>query len=145
MVWATISVAMDTIRTRLATHDIKPTAQRVAIANIVLRSHRHPSADEVFELVKKEHAAVSRATVYNTMNLMVDKGLCKALVITEGHVVYDPNMEPHHHLIDEESGAIFDLPLEAVSVEIADSIEGFDIQNVEVIVHGRRSANPSGA
>ena len=136
-------MAMQSIRTRLAEHDIKPTAQRVAIADIVFGNHQHPSADEVFELAKKELAVVSRATVYNTLNLLVRKGLCKALVLAEGHTVYDPNTAPHHHLIDEESGAIYDLPLEAVSVEIADSIEGFDVENVEVIVRGRRTANPS--
>jgi SAM-dependent methyltransferase len=49
---------------------------------------------------------VSRATVYNTLNLLVEKGLLKQLTLAEGRVVFDPNMERHHHFIDEVTGTI---------------------------------------
>ncbi|HSN81499.1 MAG TPA: transcriptional repressor, partial [Polyangiales bacterium] len=48
---------------------IKPSAQRVAVAEFVLHTDAHPSADEVWSRVRERFPMVSRATVYNTLNL----------------------------------------------------------------------------
>src|SRR5687767_12575599 len=87
---------------------IQPSAQRVAVARYVLTTEDHPSADQVFARVKDDLLVLSRATVYNTLNLFVEKGLLRALVLAEGRVVFDPKLEPHHHFIDEDSGTIHD-------------------------------------
>ena len=99
---------------------------------------QHPSADDVFEAVNKSAPVVSRATVYNTLNLFADKGLCRALVIKEGHTVYDPHMEPHHHLIDEVDGQIYDLPMDALKVTLNEPIEGFEVTSMEVVLRAHR-------
>lgn len=72
----------------------------------VLHTVEHPSADIVWNRVKARVPYISRATVYNTLNLFVEKGLLRALTLAEDSVVFDPNVERHHHLVDEESGAI---------------------------------------
>ena len=92
---------MRDLRKVLESSGIQATPQRVAIAEVVLDSDRHPSADQVLEKVFENGTNVSRATVFNTLNTFVEHGLCRALVLTEGHVVYDPKMERHHHLVDE--------------------------------------------
>jgi Fur family iron response transcriptional regulator len=125
--------------TILQSHGIQPTAQRLAIAKVILGSKLHPSADEVLDAVNHQGGSVSRATVFNTLNTFVEQGLCRALVLTEGHVVYDPNMERHHHLVDEDSGRIYDLPWDAVEVKITRPVEGFEVENLEVVVRGRRN------
>ena len=76
---------------------INPSAQRVAVAQYVLHTEDHPSADEVWTRVRKRFPHVSRATVYNTLNLFVEKGLLRQFVLTEGRVVFDPKIEDHHH------------------------------------------------
>ena len=126
------------LQNKLKEHGVQPTAQRIAIANVVLTSDQHPSADEVFEAVNKQEPIVSRATVYNTLNLFADKGLCRALAIKEGHTVYDPHMEPHHHLIDEVDGQVYDLPLDALQVTLNEPIDGFDVTSMEVVVRAHR-------
>ena len=126
------------IRAQLKAYAIQPTAQRLAIAATVLHTDRHPSADEVFETVNREFPTVSRATVYNTLNLFVEKGLCRTLTLREGRIVYDPNMAPHHHLLDEESGRIYDLPWDALEVTLNTPIEGFDVTTMEVVVRANR-------
>jgi len=126
------------IRAQLKAYAIQPTAQRLAIAATVLHTDRHPSADEVFETVNRELPTVSRATVYNTLNLFVEKGLCRTLTLREGRIVYDPNMAPHHHLLDEESGRIYDLPWDALEVTLNTPIEGFDVTTMEVVVRANR-------
>ena len=101
---------------RLEQHGIRASAQRTAIAEWVLSTESHPSADRVWTEVKKTLPMVSRATVYNTLRLFVEKGLLRELVLAPGFVVYDPKMEPHHHFIEDESGAIHDLPWGSIGV-----------------------------
>jgi len=90
----------------LREHGIQPSAQRMAIAEYVLFTTAHPSADQVWARVKKTFPMVSRATVYNTVHLFVEKGLLRQLVLAEGKVVFDPKVESHHHFIDEATGTI---------------------------------------
>ncbi|HZM48837.1 MAG TPA: transcriptional repressor, partial [Vicinamibacteria bacterium] len=71
----------------LREHGIQPSAQRVAVADYVLHTDEHPSADQVFAKVRKTFPMLSRATVYNTLNLFVEKHLLRELVLAEGRVV----------------------------------------------------------
>ncbi len=130
--------AMNETASILQSHGIQPTVQRLAIARVILGSDRHPSADGVLDALNGQGERVSRATVFNTLNTFVEQGLCRALVLTEGHVVYDPNMERHHHLVDEDSGRIYDLPWDAVEVKVTRPVAGFEVENLEVVVRGRR-------
>lgn len=117
---------------------VQPSAQRLAIARYVLFTEEHPSADQVFAKVKQALPMVSRATVYNTLNLFVDKGLLRAHVLAEGRVVFDPNLSPHHHFIDEDTGAIHDVPWSALAVTNVDSLEGFDVHEYQVVLRGKK-------
>ena len=125
------------VSARLRHHGIRPSAHRLAIAEFVLHTHSHPSADHVFEAVRKTFPVVSRATVYNTLNLFVDKGLLLRLVVDPGRVVYDPDLSPHHHLIDEDTGAIYDIPWDALKVPALKSVGDFDVTGCHVVMRGR--------
>ncbi|MDH3624769.1 MAG: transcriptional repressor [Myxococcales bacterium] len=122
----------------LEAHGIKPSAQRVAIADYVLHTDEHPSADEVWERVKRVFPMVSRATVYNTLNLFVAKGLLRHLVLTEGRLVFDSNVDKHHHFIDEETGKIYDLPWDTLEVSRVEQLKGFDVRDYQVLVRGKK-------
>lgn len=130
---------MDLLAT-LRQHDIPVTAQRVAVAGYVLGTDDHPSADVVWGRVKQDFPVISRATVYNTLNLFVKKGLLRELVLAEGRVVFDPKVEPHHHFIDEASGAIHDIAWDALDVRKVERLEGFDVREYQVVLHGRVTA-----
>ena len=123
---------------KLREHGIGPSAQRVAVAEHVLDTDAHPSADEVFAAVKRGFPMISRATVYNTLNLFVKKGLLRELVLAEGRVVYDPLIEPHHHLVDDESGTIKDIPWDALKVSGIEKLGALaDVHEFQVVVRGR--------
>ncbi|MCE9593141.1 MAG: transcriptional repressor [Planctomycetes bacterium] len=125
----------------LRTHDVQPSAQRVAIAEYVLDTDEHPSADQVWSRVMEAFPMVSRATVYNTLNLLVEKGLLRQHVLAEGRIVFDPLVEPHHHFIDEETGRIHDVPWDAIKVSRVDALEGFDVAEYQVVLRGRRKGS----
>jgi Fur family transcriptional regulator, iron response regulator len=117
---------------------IQPSAQRLAVAEYVLRTEAHPSADQVWAAVRESFPMISRATVYNTLNLFVEKGLLKQHVLAEGRVVFDPRVDPHHHFIDEGTGAIHDVDWGAVEVRRVGELRGLDVREYQVVMRGRR-------
>lgn len=121
----------------LREHGIQPSAQRVAVAVYVLQTDEHPSADQVWEAVRQTLPVLSRATVYNTLNLFVRKGLLRELILAPGKVVFDPKVEPHHHFIEETTGRIYDVPWDAVRVSRVNSLKGFDVHEYQVVMRGR--------
>lgn len=122
---------------RLREKGIQPSAQRVAVAEYVLTTQDHPSADQVWERVRSRLPVLSRATVYNTLNLFVDKGLLRQLVLAEGNLVFDPNVDAHHHFIDEATGAIHDVPWDALEVRHVERLRGYDVAEYQVVLRGR--------
>ncbi|MCG3172546.1 MAG: hypothetical protein GMKNLPBB_00700 [Myxococcota bacterium] len=135
---------MERVTKLLREHHIQPSAQRVAVGGYVLFTEEHPSAEQVWERVKENFPWLSRATVYNTLNLFVKKGLIRELIITEGKSVFDPRLDPHHHFVDEESGDILDIPFDTLEVRRLKDLPGLDIHETQVIIRGRRSAAPAG-
>ncbi len=124
----------------LRDHGIQPSAQRLAVAEYVLRTQDHPSADEVLARVRGRVPMISRATVYNTLNLFVEKGLLRQFVLAEGRLVFDPHVEPHHHFVDDESGTIVDVPWDALEVKRVEKLQGLDVKEYQVVLHGRRTS-----
>lgn len=117
---------------------IQPTPQRIAVVECVLTNKTHPTADDVLLSARKKCPTVSRATVYNTLNLLVEKGLIGMQTIKEGAVIFDPNIQKHHHFIDEETGDIYDIPWDQLEVKGKKQFEDFEILEFQVIMRGRR-------
>lgn len=125
----------------LRRHGIQATPQRIAVAEYILAVRTHPSADEVWEQVRRRCPTLSRATVYNTLNLFVEKGLVRTQVLKEGTVVFDPHVDAHHHFIDVDTGKIYDVPWEALKVSGEKALRGFEVNEYQVIMRGRRRKN----
>ncbi|MDB4967009.1 MAG: Peroxide stress regulator [Myxococcales bacterium] len=129
----------------LREHGIQPSAQRLAVAGYVLSTDEHPSAEEVLRRAKAQLPMISRATVYNTLNLFCKKGLVRQLVLAEGNVVFDCNVELHHHFIDVDTGTIHDVPWKAVRVSNMDRIPGYDVEEYMVVMRGKKRSVKSRA
>ena len=61
----------------LRQHDINPTHQRIEIAHALFSRGEHVSADQVLAIVNERHSETSKATVYNTLNLFLARGLVR--------------------------------------------------------------------
>ena len=122
----------------LAHHGIQPSAHRVAVGEYVFMTDEHPSADRVWAAVKERFPMISRATVYNTLNLFVEKQLLRELHLAPDSVVFDPNMERHHHLIDDDTGRILDVDWHEVDVRNIRRIGAYEVHDYQVVMHGRR-------
>lgn len=138
---------METAKTRseilalLQEHRIKPTQQRLQIAEVLFACPQHLSADQVLERVNERSGTVSKATVYNTLGLFSRCGLIREVVIDPTKVFYDSTTHPHHHLYHVETGMLTDLPLDAVDIrELPEPPAGTVIDGVDVVVRIRSGA-----
>ena len=124
---------------------IQPSAQRVAVSAYVLATHDHPTAEEVFARVRKKFPMLSRATVYNTLNLLLRKGLLRQFVLGGGRLVFDANVSDHHHFIETGSGKIHDVPWESLRVENVERLSEFEVADYHVVLRGRRKKKRPGS
>ena len=106
----------DNLAEVLRRHGVTPTHQRIEIAHALYSRHEHLSADQVLALVNERAPETSRATVYNTLNLFVEKGLIREVIVNADRVFYDPNTRPHYHVYDVATGRLTDIDAAAVQV-----------------------------
>jgi Fur family iron response transcriptional regulator len=97
-------------------HDINPTHQRIEIAHALFSRQEHLSADQVMAIVNTRHSETSKATVYNTLRLFLEKGLVREVIVDPSKVFFDPNTSPHHHLYEVDSGKLSDIDAEHVQI-----------------------------
>jgi len=123
--------------TVLLSHGVKPTPQRMVIAEYLLNTLDHPTADEILTYVSgKLPVALSRATVYNTLNSLLDAGVVREVFTEPGKVRYDANLSNHHHFVDMKSGQVLDVPVEKVEQLGKLLDKKFKVHGVQVIFFG---------
>jgi len=135
------------LKSLLNNHLIQASAPRLAVADFVLHTNQHPTAEEVRDEVEKRMPAVSLATIYNTLNLFVEKGLVKAVRDPNLDTWrYDCNTQPHFHFYDEESGKLMDLDPRVlrVSPDFSRLQSQFEVSEIEVTVKGRIKKSQEG-
>lgn len=122
-------------------YGILPTPQRVEIANILLERPQHLSAEHIIDKLKAASSGVSKATVYNTLNLFSARGLVKEVVVDPVRKFYDSSTHPHHHFYNVDSGELSDIPDEGVLFKDLPKLpEGTESDSVEVLIKVRNRA-----
>ena len=99
---------------KLRDSGFKVTPQRLAICEIILSSREHPTADQIYEKVKKKHPAISLATVYQTLHLLSQIGLLQEIGCSNCIARYDPNTSPHINIVCNRCGLIEDCATESM-------------------------------
>jgi len=122
---------------------LKLTPQRMAIVRELAFDPTHPTAQELFERLRRTLPTMSFATVYNTLDTLASAGLCAALSLSPGPARFDANMEPHHHAVCDRCGLVRDVPsgpdreqtFEAAAA-VCSAAPGFSVRSVERIYRG---------
>ena len=123
----------------LESHGMHATAQRIRIAELLFACEQHLTAEQVIRLLSKDGTRVSKATVYNTLNLFADKGLLKALSVDRERSMFDSNTQPHHHFHIEGTGELIDVPPGAIEFARMPALPpGTEPVGVEVVIRVRR-------
>lgn len=122
----------------LRAHDINPTHQRIEIAHALFSRGEHLSADRVLAIVNDRHSQTSKATVYNTLNLFLEKKLIREVIVDPHKVFYDPNTAAHYHFYNVDTGELTDIEATAVAIAGLPHLpDGMVTEGVDVIVRVR--------
>jgi len=121
---------------RYRTLGIKLTPQRLAILECLDGNKSHPSAEDIYKEVLKRFPTMSFATVYNTLEVLREKGGVQALTIDPDRMRYDPDTMGHHHLICQRCRKVVDVHSD-VKVDIPeDMAHGFEITGSHMEFYG---------
>lgn len=126
----------------LAGRGVLPTAQRIDIALMMLERPQHLSAEQVIGAIRATGLRISKATVYNTLNLFCERGLLRAVDVDPTRQYYDSSTVPHHHFYNTDTGELTDIPLESVALNVETALPpGTEQAGVEVVVRVRGVRN----
>jgi Fur family iron response transcriptional regulator len=129
-------LSTEQIQSKLQAAGVQPTLQRIAICKYVLCEADHPTAEQVTKWAEKNLDKISQATVYNTLNTLVDAGLLRVFKFPHSEkVIYDNNTHDHYHFLDEGSGNLYDIETKDVSVEMAVPPK-FEVNSMEIVLKG---------
>ena len=126
-------------------HNIRCTKPRVLIFDALLATRSHPTAEELHAIVKDSDPGISLATIYNTLELLVQHGLARRIANRSpgsGANRYDADRSPHLHLILND-GTVLDAPHDltrkinsAIPQELLDQLAlhaGVDALKIEIV------------
>ena len=83
--------------------------QREEIIEVIKNSYIHPTAEEVYMIVKGNDPAVSRSTVYRNLGMLAENGIIQKISMLVGPDRYDYKRNPHNHAICTKCGKVFDF------------------------------------
>lgn len=135
----TATLNADALAQRLADSGLRATPQREIVYDVLLKKRDHPTADEVFVRVKSELPSISLATVYNCLEALVSCHLVRTVNFERGPTRYCPNLRPHAHFHDENTGQTHDIDLPPTLLDKVSGIlpPGYDAKSVEIIFRGK--------
>lgn len=129
------------ITAKLAERGIRPTAQRVQIALLVLDRPCHFSADQLLGSLRRGGARVSKATVYNTLALFCRHGLIREVTVDPERQMYDSTTRAHHHIYNVETGELLDIGAQDLRLSRLPALpRATRVDSVEVIIRVRPKA-----
>ena len=126
------------LREALEANGQRFTEQRAAVYRSLCGSADHPTADEVFTMVRGEIADISLATVYKALETLVSCGLAVKLTNGDGSARYDPRTDDHFHMRCLRCGTVRDV----VTADVAGSLptirpgDGFRVEGYRLEVVG---------
>jgi Fur family iron response transcriptional regulator len=117
---------------------VLPTAQRVDIALVMLARPQHLSAEQIIAAIRAGGLKISKATVYNTLNLFRERGLVRTVDVDPTRQFYDSSTSAHHHFYNEDTGELTDIAPESVALNVHTALPpGTEQTGVDVVVRVR--------
>lgn len=136
-----ISVVTKRADNWLASAQLRPTKQRMALAEALVGDghHRHVTAESLFERVQRTGGRVSLATVYNTLRAFCDAGLLQEVTVDGSRSYFDTNTHDHPHFYWEDDAKLSDAPAEELKImQVPDAPDGTEIASIDVVIRLRK-------
>jgi Fur family iron response transcriptional regulator len=115
---------------------LRPTRQRLALARLLFeQGDRHVTAEQLRAEAQDARIPVSLATVYNTLHQFTEAGLLREVVVEAGRSCFDTNTTAHHHIFNERTGMLTDIPADSVRITgVPAAADGATVKRVDVII-----------
>jgi Fur family transcriptional regulator, peroxide stress response regulator len=126
---------IDSLAKILTEKNIKPSYQRMKILEYLMDKKNHPTVDKIFIDLVKEIPTLSKATVYNTLDLLKKEDLARVVTIENNETRFDTKVESHGHFKCGSCGSIFDFAIDIDSFS-TDSLKQFKINEKNVYFKG---------
>ena len=123
---------MNNVTDVLASKGLKLTHQRIILYKELVSSKLHPSAEDMYEHVRKDNPSISLATVYKILETFVDKGLARRVSTPKGSMRYDGRMDDHNHIFISNTNEIVDFDDEELKGILNDYLNRKKFQNLNI-------------
>ena len=128
-------VTSETVVNTLISHNIKPSYPRIKIFEYLVKWENHPTVEEIYLHLVKEIPTLSKTTVYNTLDLLVQSNLARLLSIEDHEARYDADVSSHGHFKCIRCGRINDFCLDAAALQCS-SLAGYSVYEHHFYVKG---------
>ena len=116
---------------------LRPTLQRIAITETLLKKKEvHVTAYSLEKLMVKNKTFISRATIYNNLNELSNRGFLKKVIVKNDKMWFDTNLTKHHHFYDEEEDELVDIQEKEINFsKFPKAPQGKNIKSVDIIIN----------
>lgn len=119
----------------LKENNINPSFQRIKVYEYLLKNRIHPTVDTIYRALSPQMPTLSKTTVYNTLNLFVEKNIVKLIVIEENETRYDAETSLHGHFKCETCGKIYDIFFKDLNIDLS-PLKNFSIEEQHLYFKG---------
>mgnify|MGYP001071610352 CR=1 FL=1 len=112
------------------------TIQRQAVLEYLYKNRTHPTVEEIYNSLKETFSAISKATVYNTLELLKNHGLIQEITIEKGKSRFDYEVKPHHHFFCHRCNRVYDVDIEGCPLTGKSEIDGHKIEELRPYIIG---------
>ena len=130
-----MNTTFEQLTNELKNRNIRLSHQRLKVLEYINSHKTHPTVDQIYTDLQKEVPTLSKTTIYNTLNTLINANLVKLLTIEENETRYDSTIENHGHFKCESCGEIFDFDINFDSFAI-EGLGNFKVNHKDVYFKG---------
>ncbi|NLN15069.1 MAG: transcriptional repressor [Tissierellia bacterium] len=130
-----MAVSFEELTKELKSKNIRLSHQRLKILEFIYNNKIHPTVDEIYKEIQKEIPTLSKTTVYNSLNALIDAGLVKVITIGEHESRYDIVTENHGHFKCDSCDKIIDFEID-IDAFASKELKDFEIIYKDVYFKG---------
>jgi len=123
------------ITNKLKDKNIRLSHQRLKVLEYLDRNRIHPTVEQIYNALYEEIPTLSKTTIYNTLNTLIEAGLVRGITIEDNEVRYDIRTDVHGHFKCKSCGEIYDFEVDADSFRIK-GLGGFTVYTRDVYFSG---------
>ena len=135
-------MSKDEILELFGKRNVMPTPQRLEIAAILLERPQHLSADQIIDRLRENGSSVSKATVYNTLNLFGERGIAREIMVDPVRKIYDSTRDHHFHYYNVDTGELRDISPDSVAISRQPDLPaGTERLDVDIVIRVKNRRN----